>query len=86
MAIENAFGRLKGRFGCLRRPMDVNIKELPHLIMSIFILRNFCETNNEMLPNARLQDVIHEDNISQPNTKGMNYKTSVNEPEAKKIR
>ena len=66
MVIENAVGRLKRRFGCLRRPMDVNIKELPHLIMSTFILHNFCEINNEMLPNARLQDVIHDDNISQP--------------------
>ena len=39
-----------------------------------------------MLPIARLQDAIHEDNVSQPNTKSMNYKTPVNEPEAKKIR
>ena len=86
MVIEDAVGRLKRRFGCLRRPMDVYIKELPHLIMSTFILHSFCEINNEMLPNARLQDVIHEDDISQPNTKNMNYKTSVNESEAKKIR
>ena len=84
IAIETAFGRLKGGFGCLRRPMEVNIKELPRLIMSIFILHNFCEINNEMLPNARSQDVIHENNISQPNTKYMNYKTSVNESHAKK--
>ena len=86
MVIENASGRLKGRFGCLRRPMDVNIKELPHSIMSIFILHKFCEMNYEMLPNSGLQDVIHEDNISRSNTKGMNYKTSVNPSEAKKIR
>ena len=50
MVIENAFGRLKGRFGCLRRPMDINIKELPHFIMSIFILHNFYEINNDTLP------------------------------------
>ena len=86
MVIENALGRLKRGFGYLRRPMDVNIRELPHLIISIFILHNFCEMNNEMLPNAHLQDVIHEDNISQPNTKSMNYKTLVNESEAKKVR
>ena len=30
--------------------------------MSISTLHNFCEINNEMLPNVRLQDVIHEDN------------------------
>ena len=48
MVIENAFGRLKGRFGFLRRHMDVNIKELPHLVISIFISHTFCEINNEM--------------------------------------
>ena len=64
--------------------MEADVKELPRLIISIFILYNFYETNNEMLPNARLQDVILEGNISQPNTKSMNYKTSVNESEAKK--
>ena len=92
MIIENAFGRLKGRFDHRRfdhsihsgRSIDVNIKELQHFIMSIFILYNFCEINNEMLPNARLQGVIQEDNISQLNAKSMNYKTSVNESEAKK--
>ena len=61
--------------------MDVNFKELLYLIMSIFILHIFCEINNEMLPNIRLQDVIHEDN-----TKSMKYKMSVNESEAKKTR
>ena len=64
--------------------MEADVKELPRLIISIFILYNFYETNNEMLPNARLQDVILEGNISQPNTKSMNYKTSVNESKAKK--
>ena len=39
-----------------------------------------------MLPNAHLQDVIHEGNMSQPNTKSINCKTSVNESKAKKIR
>ena len=28
MVIGNAFGTLKRRFECLKRPMDVNIKEL----------------------------------------------------------
>ena len=49
--------------------------------MSEFMLHNFCEINNEMLLNAHLEDVIHKDNISQPNTKSINYKTSINESE-----
>ena len=33
IVIENAFGRLKSGFCCLNRAMDVNVKELPNLIM-----------------------------------------------------
>lgn len=41
--IECAFGRLKARFGALRRAMDINIDELPYVIYACFILHNFCE-------------------------------------------
>ena len=34
--IECAFGRLKGRFGCLRREMDINIQNLPYVIRVCF--------------------------------------------------
>ena len=50
MVIECAFGRLKARFGCLRREMDINLKELPNIINSCFVLNNFCGykvSNNE---------------------------------------
>ena len=49
MAIECAFGRLKGRFGALRRDMDINIDDLPHVIHACFVLHNFCEINKELL-------------------------------------
>lgn len=38
--IECAFGKLKGRFGCLRWPMDINLKDLPMVIHS----SSFCIT------------------------------------------
>ena len=47
MVIECAFGRLfKGRFGALRRPMDINLSDLPHVIYACFVLHNFCEMNH----------------------------------------
>ena len=46
----------------------------------------FARWITKCLPNAHLQGVIREYNILQHNTKCMNYKTSVSESEAKKIR
>jgi len=36
MVIECAFGRLKARFGALKRAMDINLMELPHIIYACF--------------------------------------------------
>ena len=49
MVIECAFGRLKARFACLRREMDINLKDLPAVIHSCFILHNFCEIRQEAI-------------------------------------
>ena len=49
MEIECTFGGLKARFGCLSREMDINIRELPNLINSCFVLNNFCEERKEPL-------------------------------------
>ena len=40
--IECAFGRLKARFGALKRFMDINMDDLPFVIYSCFVLHNFC--------------------------------------------
>ena len=47
--IECAFGRLKARFGSLKRAMDINLDELPSVIYACFVLHNFCELNNESI-------------------------------------
>ena len=71
--IENAFGRLKRRFRCLNRAMNVNVKEIPNLIMSCFVLYNICEVRNEKLRNVCLQNTRVEDKLLQPDCKGMTY-------------
>lgn len=68
MTIECAFGRLKGRFGCLRRVMDVNIDELPELILSCFILHNFCEMRHNPVPPADIEEAMRYDKLIQPST------------------
>ena len=49
MVIECAFGRLKARFGALKRAMDINMDELPFVVYACFVLHNFCEINGERI-------------------------------------
>ena len=52
--IENSFGRLKARFGCLQRAMDVKLNTLSQVIYSSFALYNYSENKKENLPDQNL--------------------------------
>ena len=55
MVIDCTFGRLKVRFDCLRREIDINSKEIPAISYSCFTLDNFCEIRQETVD---LDDVL----------------------------
>ena len=42
--VECAFGRLKARWGFLRKTIDLKIETVPKVIYSCFVLHNFCES------------------------------------------
>ena len=44
--IECAFGKLKARWGLLRKTIDIQIESVHKLIYSCFVLQNFCERNS----------------------------------------
>ena len=43
IVIENAPGRLKGRFGCLKRAMSIDINVLLQEIVVCSVLHGYCE-------------------------------------------
>lgn len=47
MVVENAFGRLKGRWRCLLKRIDSNLANVPNIIASYIILHNICETGGD---------------------------------------
>ena len=47
MVVENAFGRLKGRWRCLLKRNDMNLKNIPTVIAACVVLHNICEINKE---------------------------------------
>ena len=73
--IENSFGQLKGRFMCLRRPMDIKIEDLPNIILTCFILHNFCELKREKFSEENVNSAVdHEWQIQPPATRSYSGK------------
>ena len=86
MVIECAFGRLKARFAALRRPMDINLVDLPHVIYSCFVLHNFCEASKEAVDVQSVLGTIQAERDLQPPTQSNRYLTDCNEVEGKRVR
>ena len=85
MVIECAFGRLKGRFGCLKRDMYINMNDLPFVIHSCFKLHNFCEMRKENVSRENVESAMKYDKDFQPPSE-QTYKINNNEGGGKKIR
>ena len=74
--IECAFGRLKARWRILQRPMDISVKDIPNVILSCFVLHNFCEKNKaEVDANAVEQLIIEERSCINKIDKSYSYTT-----------
>ena len=85
VVIKGTFGRLKARFGCLRRKMDINLKQFAVVIHSCFILHNFCETRQEAVNQNNVLFARNYDVEFQPET-DTRYEINNNEAGGKRIR
>ena len=86
MPIECAFGKLKGRFGCLRRPMDIKLEDLPMAIHSCFILHNTCEMKKEVVADQVIQEGKDHERGTQPDCHVYRSANTQRESTAKEIR
>ena len=47
VVVEHAYGRLKGRWQCLLKRLDVNVCDVPQLVAACCVLHNICEIHGE---------------------------------------
>ena len=47
VVVEHAYGRLKGRWRCLLKRLDVNVGDVPHVIAVCCTLHNICEMHGD---------------------------------------
>ena len=66
MVVENAFGRLKGRWRRLLKKIDMAIENVPTVIAACCILHNLCEIHEETFNDHWLQ--AHATEYEQPPT------------------
>ena len=72
---------MKARFRCLHCAMDIDINTLPQVILSCFILHNYCKIQNERVPECLSS--LNCEKRAQPPKSNLTYKESVNENAAK---
>ena len=85
MVIDYTFGRLKARFSCLKRDMDINLDDLTNVTHSCFILLNFWQIHKEQINSQYVNAAVRYDYQFQPPTQG-GYRINNNERNGKKIR
>ena len=57
VVVENAYGRLKGRFRCIAKRLDLNVETVCLVIAACCVLHNFCEVMGEDFNEEWLQGV-----------------------------
>ena len=61
MVVENAFGRLKGRWRILLKRLDCQIDFVSTIIAACCTLHNFCEISGDGIEDSLLQNLIGEE-------------------------
>ncbi len=60
MGVEDAFGRLKGRFRCLLKRFDCCVESISDVILACVTLHNWCEVHNEEINEEWIEEVEKE--------------------------
>ena len=47
VVVEHAYGRLKGRWRCLLKRLDVSVDDVPQLVAACCVLHNICEVHRD---------------------------------------
>ena len=85
MATKYLLGRLKVRFGCLRRDMYNNLSDFTHVIHACFILHNISEIRNDSISQQEVEATMNYDREFKP-PREFGYDVRTSETGGKKVR
>ena len=56
VVVEHAYGRLKGRWRCLLKRLDISVEDVPIVVAACCVLHNICEKNGDRFDEEWLED------------------------------
>ena len=56
--VERAFGRLKARWRILLQSIDVNTENVPNIMLSCFVLHNYCEKRHVSVNQTSSKNIV----------------------------
>ena len=62
VTIEHSYGRLKGRWRCLLKRLDVDINDVPTIVTTCCVLHNMCELSGDLF----MEDWLLEEDDQEP--------------------
>ena len=57
VVVEHGYGRLKGRWRCLLKRLDVDVSDVPEVVTTCCVLHNICEVHGEEFSEEWLEGV-----------------------------
>jgi hypothetical protein len=70
VVVEHAYGRLKGRWRCLLKRLDISVSDVPGLVAACCVLHNMCEIHGDSFSEEWLEgiDSYNDTSVSDTNT------------------
>ena len=67
MVVENAFGRLKGRWRCLLKRNDAATEDVPTIISACCVLHNICPSTSHQIAPCVLHNIceVHKEQFDE---------------------
>ena len=64
VVVEHAYGRLKGRWRCLLKRLDVDVGDVSQVVTACCVLHNICEARGELFDNDWTEGVEVDNSVS----------------------